>query len=104
MLLYREVDKEGQLLVIGLSAPNNGFWARYRPGGDHQVTASYGPDFNVETTDMEINGRAARLVKLTRKDEAKKAESELWIQDGNWVYELHNNDVEALTKMAESME
>ena len=104
MLLYREMDKEGKVLVIGLSAIEKGFWARYRPANDHQVNASYGSDFIVEVTELDANGRTGRLVKLTRKDAAKKAEAELWIHDGNWVYELHNFDVGALVQMAESME
>lgn len=105
MLLYREVDKEGKVLVIGLSEPNKGFWARYRPANDHQVTASYGSDFNVEITERDIKGRPARLVKLSRKDSAKKAEAELWVHDGNWVYELRDpmGDVDSLVKVAESM-
>ncbi len=45
-------------------------------------------------------------MKLTRKDAAKKAEAELRIHDGNWVYELRERmgDVNALVKMAESMQ
>lgn len=105
LFLYREVDKEGKVLVIGLSAPSAGFWARFRPAGDHKLEASYGSDLEVATEHRIIGGRPARLVSVTVKSARGKTIPELWLEDGNWVYEMRDDrgEMDRLIKMAELM-
>ncbi|MGE5653887.1 MAG: hypothetical protein ACM3ZQ_06425 [Bacillota bacterium] len=112
MFLYREVDKDSKVVVIGLSAvsvklpdlPTVGFWARYRPAGDHQINVTYGNDFKVRTEDRVINGHSARLVWVERVS-GKVGPAELWIEDGKWVYEMREDrgQMDPLIKLAESL-
>ncbi len=104
MLLYKEHDKAGTLLVVGLSEPNSGFWARYRPAGDHRLQASYGSEFSVSTEQRTVAGRPARVITTVQK--SGKTAAELWLEDGQWVYELHDprGDVSRLIQVAESMQ
>lgn len=105
MLLYRVEDKEGKLVMVGLSEPNTGFWARYRADGKlERINATYGDAFDVTTEESSIGGRPAKIVTATQK--SGKASVDIWIQDGKWVYEIHGygRDLPKLMKMAESME
>lgn len=103
MRVYREVEKNGELIMAGLSAPEPGFWARYRPNGDHSTQETYSSDWQVVTEDTTLGGRPARLV--TAKGAKGNTQVEIWMVDGNWTYELRDDfgDMARLTKMAESM-
>ncbi len=105
MYLYKIEDKQGSLVMVGLSEPNIGFWARYRPDGQfEQVSATYGSGFDVTTEETSLGGRPARIVTATQK--SGKASVEIWLQDGNWVYEIHGygRDLPKLLHMAASMD
>lgn len=104
MLLFREVTDEGDLVMVGLSEPNLGFWARYRPAGDHRVQVTYGSDYQVTTETRVIGGRQALLV-WTERISGKRGPVEIWLEDGNWVYELRDNlgSMETLLNLVESM-
>lgn len=105
MYLYKMVDKDGRLQMIGLSEPNIGFWARYRPDGQfEQINATYGNAFDVQIEERVIGNRPARIVTATQK--GGKASVEIWIQDGNWIYEVHGygRDLPKILAMVEGME
>jgi hypothetical protein len=104
MLLYRVDDKNGNLEMIGVSCVEVGFWARYRPAGDHKVGVTYGSNFTVTTENLVIGGRSALAVSVSQTS-GKIGPAEIWMQDGNWVYELRDNmgDMATLVKIAESM-
>lgn len=104
MLLYRVDDGAGHMEMIGVSCVEAGFWARYRPAGDHKVGVTYGSNFVVSTEKRVVAGRSALVVNVTQIS-GKIGPAEIWMEDGNWVYELRDNmgDLPALLKLAESM-
>jgi hypothetical protein len=104
MLLYRDTAEDGTVVVIGISEPELGFWARFRPAGDHQIRVTYGSDFQISTQVQVIDGRRALLVIASRAS-GKPGPAEIWIEDGNWVYELRDDygNMDRLIKLVESM-
>lgn len=103
MLAYTETDKNGQLIMAGLSQPNEGFWARYRPGGDHQTQINYSSDWQVNTEQVTIGGFPG--LQITAKGIKGNTTVELWLLNGDWVYELRcdRGDLARLVKIVESM-
>lgn len=103
MLLYRTYDEAGRLVVTGLSEPETGFWARYRPAGDHRVTAVH--DGTPEIERSALGGRPALIVTV-RDPGGEKGIVEVWLEEGCWAYEIRGylHERERVLSLAASME
>jgi len=104
MLAYTEVGKQGELLLAGISQPDIGFWARYRPKADHQTQINYSSDWQVTSEQVEISGFPG--LEITAKAAKGNTTYELWLLNGNWVYELRSDrgDLATLKKIVQSMQ
>ena len=103
MIAYTEIGKDGKLIMAGLSQPYDGFWARYRPNGDHQTQINYSNDWQVTSEQVTIGGFPG--LQITAKGTKGNTTVELWLLNGNWVYELRcdRGDLARLVKIVESM-
>lgn len=103
MRAYIESGKNGQLIMAGISQPYDGFWARHRPGGDHQTQINYSSDWQVTSEQVTIGGFPG--LQITAKGTKGNTTVELWLVNGNWVYELRcdRGELSRLIKIVESM-
>lgn len=100
--LYQDVDKDGKLFMKGAGLGDGLLSVRFRPAADHAVLIRTSQDFTVTREQRLINGRPALL--LTYTTPKGRVNAEVWIDDGQWVYELHNGgDLQALVDLAASM-
>lgn len=100
--LYQDVDKNGNLVMKGAGLGEGQVLVRYRPAADHAVLIRTSQEFTVTREQRLINGRPALL--LTYTAPKGRIRAEVWIDDGNWVYELSNTgDLNALVSLAASM-
>lgn len=86
--LVKETDKSGATVMLSVNVPEAEFYARYRPAGDHGVKLSLSADFTVIIEPQVVAGRSARLFRLDMEPYGKHY-AQLWVADGNWVYEFH---------------
>jgi len=103
MIAYTEIGKDGRLVMAGLSQPYVGFWARYRPGGDHQTQINYSSDWQVKSEQVTIAGFPG--LQITAHGTKGNTIVELWLLNGQWIYELRSDrgDLGSLIKAIESM-
>lgn len=103
MRVWRDVGKDGSIFVAGVSEPQGGFWARYRPKNDHKTEVAYSADWKVKAEEVTIAGLQG--IQLTVQGTKGNTISELWLIDGNWIFELRDErgDLARLKKMVESM-
>jgi anti-sigma factor RsiW len=108
LYLVKTVTADGHTAKASLAAPGSGsigFWARYRADGSReQVKTTYGSAFTVKVEERTIGGRPARIITATQA--SGKSSVELWLEDGNWVYEMHGygQDRPRLLEMAGSLQ